>query len=229
MPEPHTVQIAGSILAGDLLNLGDAIRVCEQAGADLLQLDVCDGHFVPTISFGEEVVRRTCQVSRLPVEVHLMVSRPEDWLSRMAGFGQFRMIFHLEASRRSMGLVQAIQKAGMAPGIAINPESPASALQPLVPYIDNVCIMGIAPGFAGQTLLDVTFTKVAEVRSLIDRAGANATITVDGGVKEENARRLVEAGADVLVLSSGIFGHPQPADSLSAVRAEIEKARRQPG
>lgn len=208
------IQIAGSILAGDLLNLEGAIRVCEAAGCHLLQLDVADGHFVPTISFGEEVVRRTCEVASVPVEVHLMVSRPEDWVERMAGMGLVRMVFHVEASRRAMGLVQSIARAGMKPGIALNPETPIAAIEPLLPYVDNVCLMGIAPGFAGQTMLDTTFTRVSATRRMIDEASCGATITVDGGVKSDNALRLVESGADILVVSSGIFGHPDPARSL---------------
>ncbi|MCZ6684040.1 MAG: ribulose-phosphate 3-epimerase [Planctomycetota bacterium] len=208
------IQIAGSILAGDMLNLGEAIRVCEAAGCDLLQLDVADGHFVPTISFGEEVVRRTCQVAKVPVEVHLMVSRPEDWVERMAHMGLIRMVFHVEASRRAMGLVQSIVRAGMKPGIALNPETPVVVIEPLLPYVDNVCLMGIAPGFAGQAMLDTTFARVGQTRSMIDKASCEATITVDGGVKADNALKLVEAGANILVVSSGIFGHPDPAQSL---------------
>lgn len=216
MPRPF--KIAGSILSGDLLNLAEAIKICEKAGADLLQLDICDGHFVPTISFGEEVVRRTCQVTKLPVEVHLMVSRPEDWLTRMRGMGQIRMIFHLEASRRAMGMIQAIVNEKLKPGVAVNPETPATALEPVLPYIDNVCMMGIAPGFAGQKMLEYTFTKIAELRRLIDKMGSAATITVDGGVKADNAKRLVEAGADILVVSSGIYQHPTPEKSLEEIR-----------
>lgn len=218
MPEDNHLQFAGSILAGDVLDLQGAIRTCENAGADLLQLDICDGHFVPTISFGEAVVRRTAEISKLPVEVHLMVSRPEEWLTRMAGCGQFRMIFHIEASTRAMGVVQAIAKAGWKPGIAMNPETPAAAIEMLLPYLDNVCIMGIAPGFAGQELLDTTYTKVADVRALIEKTGSPATITVDGGVKAGNAGRLVAAGADILVMSSGIFGHAKPEESLNEIR-----------
>ena len=218
---PRAFKIAGSILSGDLLNLENAIRICEKAGSDLLQLDICDGHFVPTISFGEEVVRRTCQVTRLPVEVHLMVSRPEDWLPRMRGMGQFRMIFHLEASRRAMGTIQAIINEKLKPGVAINPETPAAALEPVLPYIDNVCMMGIAPGFAGQKMLQYTFTKIAELRRLIDKMGSAATITVDGGVKADNARRLVESGADILVVSSGIYQHPTPEKSLIELRQNV--------
>ena len=218
MANRNGLQIAGSILGGDLLNLGEAIRVCERAGADLLQLDLSDGHFVPTISFGEEVVRRTSRFTKLPVEAHLMVSRPEDWVARLAGCGAFRVIFHIEASRRAMGLVQSIERAGWKPGVALNPETPVAAVEPLLPYIDNVCIMGIAPGFAGQTLLDYTYIKIEDLRSLIEKTGSSATITVDGGVKASNARQLVEAGADILVVSSGMYQHANPDESLNESR-----------
>lgn len=255
------LQLIGSILAGDLLDLGGAIRLCERAGADIVSLDICDGHFVPTISFGEEVVRRTCQATTLPVEVHLMVSRPDDWLPRMEGMGQFRMLFHVEASQRAMGTIQAISRlpvrgsphlhgraapgshpslagaasgsppsqggaeggsAGAAhfvkPGIAMNPETPAAMVETLLPYVDNVCVMGIAPGFAGQQLLEYTYVKIAELRRLIEKTGSSATITVDGGVKAHNAKRLVEAGADCLVVSSGMYGHARPEESLNEIR-----------
>lgn len=223
MSHLRAFKIAGSILGGDLLDLAGAIRVCEQAGSDLLQLDICDGHFVPTISFGEEVVRRTCQVTRQPVEVHLMVTRPEDWVGRMRGMGAISMIFHIEASRRAMGLVQSIAAAGMKPGIALNPETPPAAIEGLLPYVHNVCIMGIAPGFAGQKMLDTTYPRVAAIRAMIDQGGSPAEITVDGGVKADNARRLVEAGADILVVSSGIFSHPRPQDSLKEIRQSLGK------
>ena len=212
------VEIAGSILGGDPLNLAEAIRTCEMAGADLIQIDVCDGLFVPSISFGAEVVRRTTEVSKLPVEVHLMVSRPVDWVARMAECGHFRMIFHLEADTYSMGVVQAIEEAGWKPGIAINPETPAAAVEPLLPYVDLVLLMGLAPGFAGRPLLDYTYIKIEDVRALIEKTGSSAKIEVDGGVKASNARQLVEAGADVLAVSSGIFNHPNPDDSLNEIR-----------
>ncbi len=225
MNQNRKYQFAGSILAGDLLHLAEAIRVCEVAGADLLQLDICDGHFVPTISFGEDVVRRTCQATKLPVEVHLMVSRPDDWIPRMAGMGQFRMIFHLEASHRAAGVVQAITRAGMEAGLAINPETPTSAVEPLLPYVHNICLMGIAPGFAGQKLMDTTYRRIADVRSLIEKSPSSATITVDGGVKADNAAQLIEAGADILVVSSGIFQHPRPESSLADFRTAISGTR----
>lgn len=223
MSDLRRFQFAGSILAGDLLDLGGAIRICEDAGADLLQLDICDGHFVPTISFGEEVVRRTCQVAQIPVEVHLMVSRPDDWIPRMAGMGQFRMIFHIEASQRAMGVVQAIVRQSMEAGIALNPETPPVAIEPLLPYVRNVCVMGIAPGFAGQKLLDTTYGRVTEIRGMIERCRSSATVTVDGGVKADTARQLIEAGADILVVSSGIFQNPQPRESLRQIRAAIQR------
>jgi len=218
MPSPHTIRLAASILAGDALNLEEAIRTAERAQADIISLDVSDGHFVPTISFGEEVVRRTCQVTKLPVEVHLMVSRPQDWVVRMEGCGHYQMLFHIEASKRAMGVVQSIRAQGVRPGIAMNPETPASAVESLLPYVDSICVMGIVPGFSGCELLEYTFKKVSDLRTLIDRSGSSATITVDGGVKAHNACRLVEAGADVLLLSSGIYAHDRPDESLNEVR-----------
>ena len=218
MAAAREIQMNASIFAGDALDLRGDIGTAERAGADGISLDVSDGHFVPTISFGEEVVRRTCRETRLPVEVHLMVSRPDDWVERMDGCGHTQMIFHLEASQRAMGMVNAIRGKGVRPGIAINPETPADAVEPLLPYVASVCVMGIAPGFAGQSLLDYTFVKVARLRELIDRSGSEATITVDGGVKSHNAARLIEAGADVLVVSSGMYGHERPEESLRELR-----------
>lgn len=218
MSAARPFKLMASILAGDALNLLDAIRVAESAGADWISLDVSDGHFVPTISFGEEVVRRTCQVTRKPVEVHLMVSRPDDWIERMDGCGHHQMLFHLEASPRAMGVVNAIRKKGVRPGVAINPETPAEAVETLLPYIDSVCMMGIAPGFSGQKLIDYTLTKCARLRDLIDKMGSQATITIDGGVKPHNARQLVEAGADVLVVSSALYSHANPIESLNEIR-----------
>ncbi|MFH1419059.1 MAG: ribulose-phosphate 3-epimerase [Planctomycetota bacterium] len=221
MPQTKPLRIAGSILAGDVLNLAGAIRICEDAGADIIHLDICDGHFVPTLSFGEEIVRRACAATKLPCGVHLMVSRPQDWVDRMDGCGHVQMSFHLEATSRAMGIVQAIRGKGVAPAIAVNPETPTAAVAPLLPYIDNVCIMGIAPGFAGQQMLPTTPARVAEVAELIRQAGSSATIAVDGGVKAHNARALVEAGADILLLSSGIFSHANPLESLNEVRQAV--------
>ncbi len=215
------MQIAASILAGDHLDLGGAIQTAERAGADLISLDIADGHFVPTISFGEEVVRRTCQVTKLPVEVHLMVAHPQHWVERMKGCGHFRMLFHFEASTRAMGVVQAIAAQGVKPGVAMNPETPVCMVEPLLPYVDNVCLMGIAPGFAGQKLLDSAFTRAAELRRLIEKSAARTTITIDGGVKADNARRLVDAGADILVVSSGLYAHPHPLESLNEIRRAV--------
>jgi ribulose-phosphate 3-epimerase len=118
-------------------------------------------------------------------------------------------------------MVQSIVAEGLKPGVAVNPETPADALEPLLPYVDNICLMGIAPGFAGQQMLEYTFTKVAAVRSRIAQCGSAATITVDGGVKASNAARLVQAGADILVLSSGIYQHPKPETSLEEVRRAV--------
>ncbi len=221
MPSPRPLSISASILAGDHLDLASAIQTAERAGADIISLDICDGHFVPTISFGEEVVRRTCEVARLPVEVHLMVNRPEDWVARLDGCGHFRALFHLEASTRAMGVVNAISANGIKPGVAVNPETPASAIETLLPYIDNVCVLGIAPGFAGQKLLDYTYTKVEAIRRLIEKVAPDVSITVDGGVKTHNARQLVDAGADTLVISSGMYSHKNPEESLNEVRAIV--------
>jgi ribulose-phosphate 3-epimerase len=221
MPANERVEIAGSILGGDLLNLAEAIRVCERARADLIQIDVCDGVFVPSISFGADIVKRTVESTKLPVEVHLMVCRPRDWIERMADCGHFRMIFHLEADVYSMGVAQAIEDAGWKVGIAINPETPAVAVEPFLPYVDLVLVMGLAPGFAGRRLLDYTYIKIEDVRALIEKTGSSAKIEVDGGVKASNAKQLVDAGADLLVVSSGIYNNPKPDESLDEIRRII--------
>ncbi len=217
------VRIAPSILTADLGRLADEIAAAEAGGADLIHLDVMDGHFVPAITFGAVVVAAVRRATALPLEAHLMVARPHAQLAPMAEAGAGRLIPHLEAAEGetggAMGLVEAIRRLGCEAGLAISPETSVEAVTPLAGALDGVTVMTVHPGRGGQSFLPEMLLKVAALRALFDEHGFGAALEVDGGVKAHNAALCVAAGADTLVAGSAVYNDAEtPTRALAALR-----------
>ena len=220
------IRIAPSILTADFGRLAEQVRAAEAAGVDLIHLDVMDGHFVPPLSFGTEVMAAVKAATSLPVEMHLMVERPEEHFDGFAELGAGTQIFHFEAARdldRCRDLISQLRALGCAPAIAISPETPVSAIVELMPELEQVTVMTIRPGWGGQSLKEELLEKVTAIRQAADALGRpEFVIEIDGGVKSHNIGQCVAAGADVLVAGSAVFNAQQsPSEAVAELRAAI--------
>jgi len=219
-PCPDAVHLAPSILAADFGRLADEVRALEGSGAERIHVDVMDGVFVPNFTFGTDTVRALRRVTALPLELHLMIVRPERHLETFAQAGADAITVHYEVSPHLHRTLTAIRALDCRAGAAINPSTPASALDDVLEACDLALVMTINPGFGGQKLIPRTLRKVAQVRGEIDRQGLDTEVEVDGGVDAGNARACVEAGATVLVAGTAVFHHPDgPAAGGRAVLA----------
>jgi len=218
-----SVKIAPSILSADFARLGDAVSEAAAAGADWIHVDVMDGHFVPNLTIGPPVVAALRKVTELPLDVHLMIERPERYLEVFADAGADILTVHWEASTHLHRTVDRIRELGMRPGVAINPATPVMVLAEIVSYVDLVLIMSVNPGFGGQRFIPTSSGKVAQLRDLIqERHLWGVEIEVDGGVTPETAPELVAAGATVLVAGAAIFNQERSVqENLSALRAAV--------
>ncbi len=213
-----TMLVSPSLLAADFLDLGKEIEMLN-AGADWIHLDVMDGTFVPNISFGFSVLDAVAKVARKPMDVHLMVVRPERWFERLAALGVSCVSFHLEAAgRRTSANIAQIQSLGMKAGVVINPDVPVNRLFPYIGKADFFLIMSVFAGFGGQKFIPESLERVSALRSEIERRGGNALIEIDGGVYADNAGALHKAGADILVAGSSVFKSQDPIAAISALR-----------
>lgn len=220
------IQIAPSILSADFASLGAAIRLVESGGADLIHVDVMDGHFVPNITIGIPVVAALSQVATVPLDVHLMIEAPDRYVEAFVKAGAARLSVHVEVLPHLHRTIQLIKSLGARAGVAINPSTPVSAIEEVAGDLDHVLVMSVNPGFGGQTFIPRSESKVRAVRALLDGAGNPAPIEVDGGVDRGNIGRLVAAGATMFVAGAAIFGAPDPAEATRELRAAAVGAAR---
>jgi ribulose-phosphate 3-epimerase len=211
------IKIAPSILSADFAALGADIARVESAGADQLHVDVMDGRFVPNITIGPPVVAAVRKRTRLPLDVHLMIVEPERYISEFVAAGADMVTIHLEACTHLQRALAQIRELGAKAGVALNPSTPASALEYVLDDLDLVLVMSVNPGFGGQSLIPSAHRKIREVRTLLGARPVD--VSVDGGVKAGLAKSLAEDGASVLVAGSAIFGAADPGEALRAIRA----------
>jgi ribulose-phosphate 3-epimerase len=219
-----TVRIAPSILSADFARLADAIARIEAGGADLVHVDVMDGHFVPNITIGPPVVAALKRVSTLPLDVHLMISDPDRYLEAFVDAGASMVTVHAEVLPHLHRTLTHIRKLGAKAGVAINPSTPVAAIGEVTAEMDHLLVMSVNPGFGGQTFIPHTFTKLAQARELLARTGARTVIEVDGGVDRNNAAALIRAGASILVAGAAVFGAGDAGDATRALRRAAEAA-----
>jgi ribulose-phosphate 3-epimerase len=205
----HIPVIAPSILSADFTRLGEEIATCEAAGAAWIHVDVMDGHFVPNMTLGPLVVEACRRATKLPLDVHLMIEKPENMLEAFAKAGASRLTVHVETCPHLYRTIQQIQSLGVKAGVTLNPATPAIFLNEVLPLVDLVLVMTVNPGFGAQAFLPEMLPKVAETRQMLDRIGSNAWLEVDGSVSEKTLPPLKNAGADAFVSGNAVFKHPE--------------------
>ena len=200
--------IAPSILSANFVRLGEEIAACESAGADWIHVDVMDGHFVPNMTLGPLVVEACRRATKLPLDVHLMIEKPENLIGAFANAGASRITVHVETCPHLHRTIQQIQSLGVKAGVTLNPSTPAVMLKEILSYVDLVLVMTVNPGFGGQSFIVEMLPKVAEIRQMLDRINSSAWLEVDGGVSEKTIPALARAGADAFVAGNAVFKHP---------------------
>ena len=213
------VQIAPSILAADFARLAEEVARVEAAGADLLHVDVMDGHFVPNLTIGPPVIKALNAVTRLPLDVHLMVQEPDALLPAFIDAGSANLTVHVEACRHLHRTIQVIKDAGVHASVVLNPATPLHALDEILPELHMVLLMSVNPGFGGQRFIPSTLDKIRTLKQRITTRGLHVAIEVDGGVNASNVRAIRDAGADVLVAGTAIFGQSDYGEAIRALRA----------
>jgi len=216
---PQKIKVAPSILSADFSRLGDEIRAVESAGADIIHVDVMDGHFVPNITIGPMIVKAARKVTKLPLDVHLMITNPELYIADFAKAGADYITVHVETAFHLNRLVQSIKEhKGIKAAVSLNPATPLSSLDYIMEDLDMVLIMSVNPGFGGQAFIPSALDKIRTLRKQIDEQGLKTMIEVDGGVKPDNAAEIIKAGADILVAGSAIFGMKDYAAAIRGIR-----------
>jgi ribulose-phosphate 3-epimerase len=214
----RTIKVAPSILSADFSRLGDEIRAVEAAGADIIHVDVMDGHFVPNITIGPLIVEAARRSTKLPIDVHLMITNPELYIAEFAKAGADYLAVHAETAFHLHRLIQSIKEHKVKAAVSLNPATPLSVLDHILPDLDMVVIMSVNPGFGGQSFIPSAMEKIRTLRKRIDAAGLNIEIEVDGGVKPSNAAEVAAAGADILVAGSAVYGTKDYAGAIKAIK-----------
>lgn len=212
------IKIAPSILSADFARLGEDVKRVEEAGADLIHIDVMDGHFVPNLTFGPPVVSAIRKVTELPFDVHLMINNPQEMLSAFIEAGADLITVHAETAPHLHRLLQNIKEQGKRAGVSLNPSTPLSAVEDVLDIADMVLIMSVNPGFGGQKFIPGAVSKIARLRQMITERKLNVDIEVDGGINPETARQVVAAGANILVAGSAVYGAADMKAAISAIR-----------
>jgi ribulose-phosphate 3-epimerase len=217
------ITLSASILSADFSALGDAIRQCEAANCEWIHVDVMDGHFVPNISMGPFVVETCRRITQLPLDVHLMIDAPELFVEKFFDAGASHLTIHIENNQNVMRTLQLIRSLGALPGIAINPGTPASALEAVMPFVDLVLVMTVNPGFSGQKFMPEMVQKIADIKALIAKQNHPIYLEIDGGITAETILPCIKAGADTIVAATSIFKYPQGiAAGIQSLRQAVK-------
>ena len=217
------MKIAPSILSADFARLGEELKKVEDAGADWIHIDVMDGHFVPNITIGSFIVEAVKKATSLPLDVHLMIERPDDYISAFADAGADIITVHAEACSHLHRTIQQIKEAGKKAGVSLNPSTPLVMAECILEDIDLLLIMSVNPGFSGQKFIPSAMEKIREARRMLDKIGSNAYLEVDGGIKLDNIADVASAGADMFVSGSGVFGTTDYKKTIAEMKKKITK------
>jgi len=218
------IKIAPSILSADFSRLGEQVRLVEEAGAEILHIDVMDGHFVPNLTIGSLVVKALRPHSKLRFDVHLMIENPERFIEDFAKAGADHITVHLEATPHIHRAIQQIKSLGLTAGVSLNPATPLDGIKYILDELDMVLIMSVNPGFGGQAFIPAVLPKIEVLHRHLDQMQSSCEIEVDGGINKDTAAAVVKAGANILVAGAAVFGDPDPAQAIQAIRAAGQKS-----